>query len=68
LADAGIRLAVVVSDLQGKSARAMVKGLLNGETPAQVLRHADKRLQATEAELLDALDGDLSASHRFVVD
>jgi transposase len=67
LADAGIRLAVVVSDLQGKSARAMVKGLLNGETPEQVLRHADKRLQATEAELLDALDGDLSASHRFVV-
>lgn len=28
LTDAGIRLAVVVSDLHGKSARAMVKGLL----------------------------------------
>ena len=33
LTDAGIRLAVVVSDIHGKSAREMIKGLLRGETP-----------------------------------
>lgn len=57
----------MLSDIQGKLAKAMIQGLLNGETPAQVLRHADKRLKATEDELLDALDGELSPSHRFVV-
>jgi len=42
----------VISDLHGKSARAMIKGLLDGETPEQVAQHADKRLKATEEELL----------------
>lgn len=67
LTDAGIRLGVVVSDVHGKSARSMVKGLIRGERPEQVLRYADKRLKATEAELLEALDGELTDSHRFVL-
>jgi len=67
LTDAGIRLAVVVSDIHGQSARAMVKGLIAGEGPEQVLTYASKRLKATEAELLDALDGELSGEHRFVL-
>ena len=67
LTDAGIRLSLVVSDLHGKSARAMIKGLLDGETPEQVLNYADKRLKATEEELLDALAGDLTPSHRFII-
>jgi transposase len=67
LTDGGIRLGVVVSDIHGKSARAMVKGLLAGERPQQLLRYADHRLKATEQELLDALDGDLTAGHRFVI-
>jgi len=36
LSDAGIRLSVVLSELNGKSARAMIKGLLAGEKPQQV--------------------------------
>ena len=67
LTDGGIRLSVVVSDLHGKSAWAMIKALVAGDTPAQVLIHASQRLKATEQELLDALDGDLSESHRFVL-
>lgn len=67
LADSGIRLSVVVSDLQGKAARAMIKGLLAGETPEQVLKYANKRLKATEEELLDALAGELTTSHRFII-
>jgi transposase len=67
LTDAGIRLPVVVSDIHGQSARAMVKGLIAGERPEQVLRLASKRLKASEEELLDALDGELSDEHRFVL-
>ena len=67
LTDAGIRLSVMVSDLHGKSARAMIKGLLDGETPEHVLNYADKRLKATEERLLDALAGDLTPSHRFII-
>jgi len=67
LTDAGIRLSVVVSDIHDKSARTMIKGLLDGETPEQVLKHADKRLKATEEELLDALAGDLTPCHRFII-
>jgi transposase len=67
LSDAGIRLPVVVSDIHGQSARAMVKGLIAGEHPEQVLRYASKRLKASDEELLDALDGELTAEHRFVL-
>lgn len=67
LTDGGIRLSAVVSDIHGPSARAMIKGLLNGETPEQVLSYASKRLKASEEELLDALDGELSDTHRFVL-
>jgi len=67
LTDGGIRLSVVVSDIHGKSARAMIKGLLRGETPEQVLQYASQRLKATEEELLEALAGELTADHIFVV-
>lgn len=50
LSDTGIRLSVVISDLHGKSARAMIKGLLAGESPQHVLHYADRRLKATEEE------------------
>jgi len=67
LSDGGIRLGVVVSDIHGKSAKAMIKGLLAGESPEQVLKYASNRLKASEEELLDALAGDLSPSHHFVL-
>jgi transposase len=67
LTDGGIRLAVVVSDIHGKSAREMIKGLLRGETPVQVLQYASKRLKATEEELLDALAGEMTPDHIFVI-
>ena len=67
LTDAGIRLGVVVSDVHGKTARAMIEALLAGQTPNQVLTLANRRLKASRAELLDALQGDLSPSHAFVL-
>ncbi len=67
LTDGGLRLSVVVSDLYGKSAKAMIQGILDGETPEQLLAHANPRLKASPDELRDALEGDLSESHRFVI-
>jgi transposase len=67
LTDGGIRLGVVVSDIHGKSGRAMVKALVAGEPADALLVYADPRLKASEEELLDALDGDLSEEHRLVL-
>jgi transposase len=68
LTDSGVRLGVVVSDLHGQSARAMVKAIIAGQAPHEVLKLASRRLQASREELFDALQGDLTASHRFVLD
>lgn len=68
LTDSGIRLGVVVSDLHGQSARAMVKAIIARKPPHEVLQLASRRLKASREELFDALQGDLSASHCFVLD
>jgi len=68
LTDSGVRLGVVVSDLHGKSARAMVKAIIAGQSPNEVLKLASTRLKASREEIFDALQGDLTASHRFVLD
>jgi transposase len=67
LSDGGIRLSVVVSDIHGVAGRAMVKALIAERSPAEVLMLAGNRLKADRTELLDALDGDLTADHRFVL-
>lgn len=68
LTDSGVRLGVVVSDLHGQSARAMVKAIIAGQPPQEVLKLASRRLKASREEIFDALQGELSASHRFVLD
>ena len=68
LTDSGIRLGVVVSDLHGQSARAMVKAIVAGRSSSEVLDCASKRLKASREELFDAVQGELTASHRFVLD
>ncbi len=67
LSDGGIRLSVVVSDIHGVAGRAMVKALIAEHSPAEVLMLAGNRLKADRTELLDALDGELTADHRFVL-
>lgn len=68
LTDAGIRLGVVVSDIHGQAARAMIKALIAGKPMHEVLDLAG-RLRATREELFDALQPDkLSGSHLFVLD
>lgn len=67
LDDAGIRLGGVVSDLQGVSARAMLKGLLEGVPVSQLPALARGRLRGKQEDLAASLEGDLSARHRLVL-
>jgi transposase len=67
LTDGGIRLSVVVSDLSGKSARAMIKALIAGQSPQEALKFASRRLKAPREEIFDALLGELTESHRFIL-
>jgi transposase len=66
LTDAGIRLGVVVSDLHGVSARAMVKALIAGKSVTQVLALASARLRAPREQIFEALQAqELTQAHRF---
>ena len=68
LVDAGIRLNVVVGDIHGTAARAMVKALLADQPMHEVL-DLKGRLRASREELFEALDAEqFSAVHRFVAD
>ncbi len=68
LDDAGIKLGGVVSDLNGVSATAMVKGLIQGQGIDSLLGLARGALKLKRDELQAALDGDLSARHLFVLE
>ncbi|MGV6477218.1 IS110 family transposase [Azotobacter vinelandii] len=63
LNDAGIRLSVVVGDINGQLSRAMIAALLEGQSPHEVSR----RLKADRKDLLEALQGELSPQHRFIL-
>lgn len=68
LTDSGICLGVVVSNVHGQSARAiMVKALIANKTPQEILKLASRRLKASREEIFDTLQGELTESHRFVL-
>jgi transposase len=68
LVDAGIRINVVVGDIHGASARAMVKALIAGQPLHEVLDRKG-RLRASRDELFEALSTEqFSAVHRFVAE
>jgi len=68
LTDAGIRLNVVVSDIHGKGARAMINALIDGRPMHEILDRKG-RLHASREELFEALGTEqLSDAHRFVAE
>jgi transposase len=68
LEDANIKLDSVISDLMGKSGRAMVEALIAGETdPAKLVSLAGPRLKASPAQLREALRGRVTKNHRFLL-
>jgi len=68
LDDGGIRLGCVVSDIDGVSARNMIKALIEGqEMPKEIAELAVGRLKAKKPEIMMALEGRLSDRHRFLL-
>lgn len=67
LDDAGVRLGGVVSDINGVSARAIIAGLIEGQSPEQLVDYARGRLKNKREELLASLDEPLSERHRFLL-
>jgi transposase len=68
LEDANVKLTEVISDIQGKSGRAILQALVAGETdPGRLADLTSGRLKATRAELVEALTGRVTAHHRFML-
>ena len=68
LEDANIKLDSVLSDLMGKSGRAMLEALIAGETnPAKLASLASRRVKASPEQLREALRGRVTKHHRFLL-
>jgi transposase len=67
LEDAGVKLSVVVSDLTGKSARAMLEALIGGERDVEVLAElALGSMRGKRPLLAEALTGRFTGHHAFL--
>jgi transposase len=68
LEDANIKLTETISEILGQSGRAILHGLVAGETnPTQLAGLARGRLNASHAQLVDARHGRVTAHHRFML-
>ena len=68
LEETNLKLGDVVSDITGKSARAILDALLAGETdPSALADLARGRLKAKRAALEQAVVGTIKAHHRFLL-
>lgn len=68
LEDANLKLSVVISDILGKSGRAVLQAIIEGQSdPEQLAARISTRVKASRAELLEALRGRISAHHRFML-
>lgn len=65
---ANLKLASVVSDIGGVSARAMLKALVAGvEDPTALAELAKGRMRSKQAALIAALSGRVREHHRFLI-
>jgi transposase len=68
LEEANIKLGSVLSDLLGRSGRAMLDALIAGETdPVKLAALAHKGVKASQEQLRDALRGRVTEHHRFLL-
>jgi len=68
LEDANIKLTGVVSDILGKSGRAVLDALIAGETdPEKLVELTRGRLKAPRETLVEALRGKVRDHHRFLI-
>jgi len=68
LEDANIKLASAISNVLGKSGRAILEAIIAGETkPEKLVDLCSGRLKASRKELIEALRGRVTAHHRFLL-
>jgi transposase len=68
LEDANIKIEAELSDLLGKSGRAMLEAMIAGESdPARLAALAHRGVKASQAQLEQALHGRVSQHHRFLL-
>lgn len=68
LEDANIKLGSVVSDVTGKSARAIVDALANGETdPQKLAALVSTKIRASQESVIEALRGNVRKPHQFLL-
>ncbi|MBD2123431.1 hypothetical protein [Trichocoleus sp. FACHB-262] len=59
---------IVVTDISGVSARAILKALVSGtENPEALAAHAKGRLRGEQSALNEALTGRVREHHRFLI-
>lgn len=68
LQTANIKLGSVLTDIMGKSGRAILAAIVAGETsPEKLAEHVGKRVKASREEIRKALRGKITDSHRFLL-
>ncbi|MBW6504241.1 IS110 family transposase [bacterium] len=69
LEDANVKLTEVLSDVLGKSGRAIIESLIAGEKDPEILANlaCGSRLKASHEELVAALHGRVTSHHRFLL-
>jgi transposase len=68
LESANIKLDSVITDIIGKTGRAMIQALIGGESdPVKLAALADPRIKASRQQLREALHGRVTDHHRFLL-
>jgi transposase len=68
LEDANLKLGVVLSDILGKSGRAVLNAIVAGQSePKQLLACVSQRVKAPRADVHEALRGHIRPHHRFML-
>lgn len=68
LEEAGVKLSLVVSDVMGKSGRAILDALCAGESnPQRLVQRMHQNCQTSHEEAAAALTGDIREHHRFLL-
>lgn len=68
LEDANVKLDSVISDVLGKSGRAMIEAIIAGQTdPIELVKLANTRLRAPREQIIEALRGRVTPHHRMML-
>lgn len=68
LQDANVKLSSVITNIMGKSGKAMLKKMIEGETDAEVLAQlAHGKMKEKKEQLIQALTSNVTEHHRFML-